>query len=57
MKFSYDKEVDVVYIKFSDKAVFESNEDEEGIIIDYDKDGGMVGLEILEASKKMDFPN
>lgn len=57
MKLSYDKEVDVVYIKFSDRDVYESNEDQEGFIIDYDNDGNVVGLEILEASRKMDFPN
>ncbi len=57
MKLSYDKEVDVVYIKFSDREVYESNEDQQGLIIDYDKAGNVVGLEILEASKKMDFPD
>lgn len=56
MKFRYDREVDIVYVKFSDKAVFESDEDKPGVIIDYDKDGNVVGLEILNASTKMDAP-
>lgn len=56
MRLSYDKEVDIVYIKFSDKPVFESDEEKSGMVIDYDEAGNVVGLEILEASKKMDAP-
>ena len=56
MKVKYDKEVDVIYIVFSDKKIKESDEDKPGIILDYDKDGSIVGIEILDASKKMKFP-
>ena len=52
MKIKFDKEVDVIYLQFSDKEVAESDEDKPGIILDYDKDGNIVGIEILEASKK-----
>ena len=41
---------------FSDKKIKESDEDKPGIILDYDKDGSIVGIEILDASKKMKFP-
>ncbi|MDP3914279.1 MAG: DUF2283 domain-containing protein [Bacteroidota bacterium] len=57
MLIKYDKEVDIVYIQFSEKKVSESDEDKPGIILDYDDDGNIVGIEILEASKKMVQPN
>jgi uncharacterized protein YuzE len=57
MLIKYNKEVDVVYIQFSEKKVSESDEDKPGIIIDYDDEGNIVGIEVLEASKKMIQPN
>jgi len=57
MKIKFDKEVDVIYLQFSDKEVAESDEDKPGIILDYDKDGNIVGIEILEASKKTINPS
>lgn len=57
MLIKYDKEVDVVYIQFSEKKVSESDENKPGIILDYDDEGNIVGIEILEASKKMLHPN
>jgi len=57
MVIRYNKEVDVVYIQFSEKKVSESDEDKPGIILDYDADGNIVGIEVLEASKKMVQPN
>jgi len=56
MKIIYDPEVDVLRILFSNSPIEESDEDKPGIIIDYDKDGNIVGLEILDASKRMDNP-
>jgi uncharacterized protein YuzE len=57
MLIRYNKEVDVVYIQFSEKQVAESDEGKPGIILDYDNDGNIVGIEVLEASKKMGQPN
>ncbi|MDO8928952.1 MAG: DUF2283 domain-containing protein [Bacteroidota bacterium] len=57
MLIKYDKEVDVVYIQFSENKVSESDEDKPGIILDYDDNGNIVGIEILDASKKMVQPN
>ena len=56
MKVKYDQEVDVLTIEFSAAPVDESDEDKPGIILDYDKDGNIVGIEILNASKRMENP-
>jgi len=56
MKLTFDKETDTVYIKLSEKFVAESDEDKPGIIIDYDSEGNVVGMEILEASKRIPDP-
>ena len=56
MKVKYDKEVDVLYISFNKNKIKESDEDKPGIIIDYDNKGIVVGIEILNASKKMPHP-
>jgi len=56
MKVKYDPDVDVLSILLSDAAVEESDEDKPGVILDYDKDGNVVGLEILDASKRMGNP-
>ena len=56
MKVTYDPEVDVLRILLSDAPVEESDEDKPGVILDYDRDGNVVGLEILEASKRIANP-
>jgi len=48
MKVQYDQEVDVLSIVLSENPVEESN-DKPGVILDYDKDGNVVSLEILDA--------
>lgn len=47
----------MLYIKFNDKPIIESDVDEPGIILDYAKDGSVVGILILNASSKMSQPN
>ena len=56
MKVTYDAEVDVLRILLSNAPIEESDEDKPGVILDYDKDGNVVGLEILEASKRISNP-
>ena len=56
MKVTYDPEVDIVRIVLSNTPVEESDEDKPGVILDYDADGNIVGLEILDASKRMENP-
>jgi uncharacterized protein YuzE len=56
MKVRYDRDTDVMYISFNDRKIIESDEDRPGIVIDYDDEGGLVGIEILNASKRMEHP-
>jgi uncharacterized protein YuzE len=56
MKVTYDPETDTLRVQFGHGPIDESDEDKPGIILDYDKDGNVVGLEILDASKRMDNP-
>lgn len=56
MKVKYDQEVDVLTIQLSNAPVEESDQDQSGVILDYDKDGNIVGLEILSASKRIENP-
>ncbi len=56
MKVTYDPEVDVLRILLSHAPIEESDEDKPGVILDYDKDGNVVGMEILEASRRVENP-
>lgn len=56
MKVKYDQEVDVLTIQLSNAPIEESDQDKPGVILDYDKAGNIVGLEILNASKQMENP-
>jgi len=56
MKITYDPEVDVMRIIFSSAPIEESDEEKPGVILDFDKDGNVVGMEILDASRRMENP-
>jgi len=56
MKITYDPEVDVLRIIFSDAPIEESDEEKPGVILDFDKEGNITGMEILDASRRMENP-
>ncbi len=54
MKVSYDRRSDTLSVILKDDAsVAESDEDKPGVILDYDSDGDLVSLEILDASRRV----
>ena len=56
MKITYDPEVDILRIILSDVPIEDSDEEKPGVILDYDEDGNIIGLEILDTSKRIDNP-
>lgn len=56
MKLKYDREVDILYIRLNDSPIEESDEEHPGFILDYDADGQIVGIEIMNASKRSIHP-
>lgn len=57
MVVKYDKDIDVIYIRLTDAKVVESDEDKPGVILVYDDAVNLVGIEVLNASKKINQPN
>jgi uncharacterized protein YuzE len=53
MKLNYYPETDSLYIDLSEKSSVESREISEGVQLDYDSDGGLVGIDIDNASFKV----
>ncbi|MGH8572429.1 MAG: DUF2283 domain-containing protein [Gammaproteobacteria bacterium] len=55
MKISHDHEVDALYILFKDATVTTKHL-AEGVAADYDTQGRLAGIEILDAMKRLDDP-
>lgn len=54
MKATYDQRTDTLTLILKDDAVIEqSDEDKPGVILDYDKDGNLVSIEVLDASQRV----
>ncbi len=53
MKMNYYPETDSLYIDLSEKRSMDSQEISEGVVVDYDADGNLVGIDIDNASKKV----
>ena len=50
MKIRYDPSMDALYIRLRDGEIDESDEVSRGVIMDYDEQGILMGIEILDAS-------
>ena len=48
--------MDILRIVLNDEEIEESDEDKPGVIIDYDKQGNVVGLKVLDASTRIANP-
>lgn len=55
MKIHYDRDVDAVYIELSDERPEAASEIENGVHVDLTPGGKIVGIEVLDASKRMDL--
>ena len=55
MRISYYADTDSLYIDLSSKTSVDSREVSDGIVLDYDADGNLVGIDIDQASLKLDF--
>ncbi len=53
MKVRIDKEDDALYFELDDTEIVESEEIQPGVILDFDKDGRLVGIEILNLSARL----
>ena len=52
MKINYDQNIDILRILLTDAVIEESDEVETGVIFDYDNQRNVVGIEMLDASKR-----
>lgn len=55
MRMRYSQEADAIYIRLKESKIVESDEISDGIIVDYDESGNVVGIEILWVSEKADI--
>jgi uncharacterized protein YuzE len=55
MRINYYAETDSLYIDLSSKPSADSREVSEGVVLDYDADGNLVGIDIDQASAKLEI--
>lgn len=53
MRISYDEADDAMYIRFSEAKYYQSDEVKEGVILDFDKKGRIIALELLDVSRRL----
>lgn len=56
MRMRVNHGADAVYLNLTDRPIRDSEEVADGIIVDYDAEGHIIGIEILDASKRTDDP-
>ena len=52
MKIEYSKEADALYVYFKEEFVAKSKEIEDGVVIDFDAKGQLIGIEVLDVSQR-----
>jgi uncharacterized protein YuzE len=55
MKLNYDQKTDSLYIELSEKPSVDSNEVSNGVVLDFDKVGNLVGIDVQHASQILDL--
>ncbi len=56
MKVQYDPAADAMYIRLAEGEVVDSDEVREGVVFDYDANGRVLGIEVLDLSRRADNP-
>jgi uncharacterized protein YuzE len=54
MRLKADREGDALYLRLDETAIVESEEVRPGVILDFNEDGAVVGVEFLNLSKRVD---
>lgn len=57
MNVRYDRSADVLTIRFREGTVAESDEERPGVILDFDAEGRVLAIEILDASRQVELPS
>lgn len=52
MKIEYSKEADAIYVYFTETHVAKSKEIEDGVVVDFDANGQVIGIEVLDVSQR-----
>jgi uncharacterized protein YuzE len=52
VKIEYSKQADALYVYFKEEFVARSKEIEDGIVIDFDEQGQLIGIEVLDVSQR-----
>jgi uncharacterized protein YuzE len=56
MKIQYDQQADAMYIRLRAGTVVESEEIRPGVVFDYDIEGKVLGIEMVDVSERIDNP-
>jgi uncharacterized protein YuzE len=56
MKIEYDQQADAMYIRLKAGTVVESEEVRPGVVLDFDAEGKVLGIEMLDVSERTDNP-
>ena len=53
MRMQYDQQTDALYLRLDDSKIIESAEVQPGIVLDYDANNQVVGVEILRVKERV----
>lgn len=53
MKATYDQKADALYVRFSNSKIIELEEVRPGLVIDFDAEGRIVSIEMLDARRQL----
>ena len=55
MKLNYDQKTDSLYIHLADRPSVDSDEVADGVVLDFDENGALVGIDVQHASHTTDL--